>query len=92
MIATAGPVELGDQLEGRVGVVEVVVAELLALELRAPWRCPGALIGASTIERRPLVRVLAIAQRLLQRRRRRRSALREGLAALGREPAAIAAS
>jgi hypothetical protein len=28
-----GRVELGDQLEGRVGVVDVVVAELLALQL-----------------------------------------------------------
>ncbi len=36
MMATAGDfgIELGDQLERRVGVVEVVVAERLALQLR----------------------------------------------------------
>jgi hypothetical protein len=58
-------VELGDQLERRVGVVDVVVAELLALQL-GRWRRPAAFI-AGDVEGRPLVRVLAIAQRLLQR-------------------------
>ena len=34
-------VELGDQLEGGVGVVDVVVGELLALQLARAWRRPA---------------------------------------------------
>ena len=55
-------IELGDAFVGRVGVVDVVVGELLALHLPR-----GGDAGAHvrrTIERRALVRVLAVAQRL----------------------------
>ncbi len=51
--------EFGDQLEGGVGVAVIVVGQLLALH-QPRARDPGAvLVGA--IERRSLVRVLAIA-------------------------------
>src|SRR5436309_827047 len=60
------PVELGDQLVGGVGVVEIVVAERLALQLAGggdagPRRRAGR---PADIEGGLLVRVLAIAQRL----------------------------
>jgi hypothetical protein len=58
--------ELGDQLEGGVGVVEVVVAELLALELRGGGDArprAGRLVHGG-VEGGCLVRVLAVAQHL----------------------------
>ena len=76
--------EFGDQLEGGVGVVEIVVAELLALELLAPWRRRGR-VSPPTIERGLLMRVLAIAQPLAQPAGERQHR-REGLALLRREP------
>ncbi len=57
-------VELRDQLEGRVGVVQIVVGELLALVLRGR-RDAGPFV-ARHVERRALMRVLAIAQLLRQ--------------------------
>ncbi len=79
-----GVVELGDQLEGGVGVVQVVEAELLALDLRgAGDPGPGR---AADIERRLLVRVLAIAQDL-RAATAEREALGQLVADLAREPA-----
>ena len=36
-------IELADQFEGGVGVVDVVVGQLLALQLASPWRRPARL-------------------------------------------------
>jgi hypothetical protein len=58
----AAGVELGHAFVGRVGVVDVVVGELLALHLPS-GRDAKAPLGAP-IERRRLMRVLAVAQRL----------------------------
>src|SRR4051812_31731796 len=55
-------VELADALIGRVGVVDVVVGQLLALQLPRGGDA-GTLVGRG-VKRRGLVRVLAIAQRL----------------------------
>ena len=57
-------IELGDAFVSRVGIVDVVVGELLALHL-ARGGDAEALIRRA-IERRRLVRVLAVAQRLDQ--------------------------
>ena len=83
MMATAGSVELGDQLEGGIGVVEVVVAELLALQLARRGDARPRL--AADVERRLLMRVLAIAQELLELARDD-EVLRENLAERAREP------
>ncbi len=56
--------ELGDALEGGVGVVEVVVGQFLALHLPGGGD-PGPRAGG--VEGGVLVRVLAVAQRLAQR-------------------------
>src|SRR6185437_6307535 len=64
-------------------VVEVVEGELLALELLG--RCDAGAALAGHIEGRLLMRVLAIAPRLLERGAERQHR-REGLAAPGREP------
>ena len=78
-----GLAELGDALVGRLGVVDVVVAELLALHLaRGGDARPLAAVG---IERRLLVRVLAVAQHL-HALGRERQPLGEGLALLLGEP------
>ncbi len=53
-------IELGDALIGRVGVVDVVVGELLALQLARAGDAEAPI--HSRIERRLLVRVLAISQ------------------------------
>ena len=84
MMATAGSLELGHELEGGVGVVEVVVAELLALELACRGDARPRL--AAGVERRLLVRVLAVAQELLELARDD-ELLRENLAERAREPA-----
>jgi hypothetical protein len=55
-------IEFGDAFKRRVGVVEVVVGQLLALHLARGRDAETQLAGA--VERRLLVRVLAIAQRL----------------------------
>ena len=55
-------IELGDQLVGRVGVVEIVVGELLALHLHGGGDAEALL--ARAVERGRLMRVLAIAERL----------------------------
>ena len=65
MIATAALAfggELGDQLVSRVGIVEIVVGEFLALQLRRGGYAEALLSGA--VEGRRLMRVLAIAKRL----------------------------
>ena len=62
MIATAADrvrIELADQLEGGVGVVDVVVGELLALQL--PRRGDARPLLAGDVEAGLLVRVLAVA-------------------------------
>ena len=58
-----GVAELGDQLERGVGVVVIVVAELLALDLLGLGDAPAVRAGGE-VERRLLVRVLAVAQLL----------------------------
>ena len=58
----AGGIELGDAFIGRVGVVDVVVGELLALDLPRGGNA-GTALGCA-VERRRLMRVLAVAQRL----------------------------
>jgi hypothetical protein len=58
-------IEFGDQLVGRVGVVEIVVGQLLALDLRG-GRDAEALLGRA-VERSPLMGVLAVAQRRVER-------------------------
>ena len=58
-------VELGDELVSRVGIVEIVVGEFLALQLRR-GRDAEAPLGRA-VERRRLMRVLAIAKRLGER-------------------------
>ena len=55
-------IELGDAFVGRVGVVEVVVGELLALHLPRGGDARRA-ARRRAVERRLLVRVLAVAQR-----------------------------
>ena len=64
--AGRGPlrIEFGDAFERRIGIVDVVVGQLLALQL-AQGRNARPLVG-QPIERGLLVRVLAIAQRLDQ--------------------------
>jgi hypothetical protein len=57
-------VEFGDAFVGRVGVVDVVVGKLLALYL--PRGGDAVAKVRCAIERRALVRVLAVAQRLGQ--------------------------
>ena len=57
-------IELGHQLEGRVRVVEIVIGQLLALVLHGR-RHTGAPF-AGLVERRALMRVLAVAQLLRQ--------------------------
>ena len=52
--------EFGGKLEGRIGVVQIVVGQRLALKLCC--RCHAGAGRTTCIERRPLVRVLAIAQ------------------------------
>ncbi len=59
-----GWVELGDQLEGRVGVVDVVVAEFLALQLGGGGDADAR--AGEGVEGRLLVRVLAVAHHLAQ--------------------------
>src|SRR3546814_6972117 len=59
----SGVAELGDQLQRGIGVVVVIVAERLALDLA----CLGdafAVRAGGEVERRLLVRVLAVAQLL----------------------------
>ncbi len=60
----AARIELGDAFIGRVGVVDVVVGQFLALHL--PRGGNAEALAGRAIERRALVRVLAIAQRLNQ--------------------------
>ena len=57
-------VELGHAFIGRVGVVDVVVRQLLSLHL--PRRCDTEALAWAAIERRTLMRVLAITQGLDQ--------------------------
>ena len=57
-------IELGDAFVGRVGVVDVVVGELLALRLARRGDAEPRLGRA--VERRPLMRILAVAQFLDQ--------------------------
>ena len=54
-------IEFGDQLVGRVGVVDVVKGQLLALDL-ARGRNAGAGLGGQ-VQRRALMRILAVAKR-----------------------------
>ena len=63
-------IELGDAFIGRIGVVDVVVGQLLALQL--PRRGDAGAPLRRAVEGRGLVRVLAIAQRLDRAGRRRR--------------------
>ena len=59
---TAGLVQFGHQLEGRIGILKIVVAQRLALQLgRRGHTRPGL---TSDVECRSLMRVLAIAQEL----------------------------
>ncbi len=58
-------IELRHELIGRVSVVEIVVGELLALDLHGGGDAEALL--ARAVEGRPLMRVLAIAQRLGER-------------------------
>src|SRR5262249_11492600 len=80
-------IELGDQLERRIGVEDVDVAELSPLQL---LRCRHAVaLLAPNIERAYLVGVLAIAKLLFQATREGAPARRFLVAALrklGREP------
>ena len=64
MIATAGVfgIEFRNELERRVRVVDVVVGEFLALQLLRVRDARTAPIG--NVERRRLMRVLAVAQSL----------------------------
>ena len=63
MMATAGSLELGHQLESGVRVVQVVVAQLLALKL-GRGRDAGPGIGAADIEGSRLMGIFAVAERL----------------------------
>ena len=56
-----GRIEFGHELIGRVGVVDVVVGQLLALDLPR-GRDAGARLGGQ-VERRVLMRIFAVAQR-----------------------------
>src|SRR4029079_9547090 len=58
-------IELGDELIGRVGVVEIGVGKLLDLRLRRRGHAETVFAGA--VEGAPLMRVLAIAERIGQR-------------------------
>jgi len=57
-------IEFGDAFVGRVGVVDVVVGELFALHLPRGGDAGAQIAGA--IERRRLMRILAVAQRFDQ--------------------------
>ena len=57
----AGVAEFGDQLERGVGVVVIVVAERLALDLLGLGDAARVRAGGD-VERRLLVRILAVAQ------------------------------
>ena len=57
-------IEFRDAFEGRVGVVDVVVGELLALDL--PRRGDAGALLAGEVEARRLMRILAVAHRLRQ--------------------------
>ena len=59
----AGVAKLGDQLERRIGVVVIVVAERLALDLLG-LADAAARAGRRGVEGGLLVRILAVAQRL----------------------------
>ncbi len=86
MIATAAErlgIEFRDQLIGGVGVVDVVVGELLALDL-ARRRDAGARLRPD-VEGGALMRVLAIAQ-LARELAAERAPFRRALAGLAREP------
>ena len=52
--------EFGGKFKGRIGVVQIVVGQRLALDLRRRRHADAG--RATGIERRPLMRVLAIAQ------------------------------
>ena len=85
--AGAGVAKLGDQLERGVGVVVIVVAERLALDLLgladAARMRPGG-----RVEGRLLVRVLAVAQHLVAGFRIERQGVGEHLPLIGEgEPA-----
>ena len=87
MMATAGEtrgIELRHQLEGRVRVVEVVVGQLLALVLHGRRHAGAPLAGL--VERRALMRVLAVAQ-LLRQPSAHRAPGRRAFAQRSREPA-----
>ena len=73
--------ELGDQLERGVGIVEIVVAEFLALDLLGLGDARGVRADRQ-VERRLLVRILAVAQRHLEPAREG-PALREALPLVG---------
>ncbi len=76
--------ELGDQLEGGVGVVQIVEAELLALDLLGAGDAGAR--RAADIEGGLLVRVLAVAQQLAAASAQRQ-ALGQFVAQLAGEPA-----
>ena len=66
MMATAGSVELADQLPAGVEIDEVVVAELLALELLGGGDAGAAAVG---VEGGALVGIFAVAEGLRERDR-----------------------
>jgi hypothetical protein len=76
--------KLAHELECRIGIGDVVEAQLLALDLRGGGYARSALAGH--VERRPLVRILAVA-RQLRALGPDGQALGQELAALRREPA-----
>ncbi len=55
-------IEFRDAFEGRIGIIDVVVRELLALNLAR--RCDARPLLAGEIEARGLMRVFAVAHRL----------------------------
>ena len=68
MMATAAArarIELGDKLVGRIGIIQIVVGELLALHLRR--RGDAEALFGRAVEGAPLMRVLAVAERIGQR-------------------------
>ena len=56
--------ELGNQTQGRVGIVEIIVTQFLALNLPRPRDPKGGRTRA--VESRPLVRVLTVTETLTQ--------------------------
>jgi hypothetical protein len=77
--------KFGDQLQRGAGIVEIIIAELLALHL-AGLRDPAGCGTGRTVKRGPLVRIFAVAKRHDELRRHRTRRREQLLLVHTREP------